>query len=301
VIEAHQYLRDFLVQRGISTRYACWVALDGGRTNRVWRVEGSDQTLICKLYRQSPDNPLYPNLPGIEYEMLSALSQTGMAPRPVALFHTDMGDLLVYRHLAGVLWSSGVTSVARLLSRVHGTKPPIALRRLASGSGGLVRQTRYISSFCRGRAADMPDFLRDRHIAPARQLRLIHTDAVPGNLVITRDGLRLIDWQCPALGDPCEDLASFLSPGMQQLYRGAPLKRHETVQFLATYPDQRMVARYRRLAPFFHWRTAAYCQWRLENGAPDYRLARDLEIAALNQTYTDQNDAGEDDANCDVA
>ena len=35
--------------------------------------------------------------------------------------------------------------------------------------------------------------------------------------------MRLIDWQCPALGDPAEDIACFLSPAMQVIYGAGPL------------------------------------------------------------------------------
>ena len=41
---------------------------------------------------------------------------------------------------------------------------------------------------------------------------------MPGNLILGEKGLRLIDWQCPAIGDPIVDIMMFLSPGMHEIY-----------------------------------------------------------------------------------
>ena len=59
---------------------------------------------------------------------------------------------------------------------------------------------------------------------------LLHTDVVPGNLILGEEGLRLIDWQCPAIGDPIVDIMMFLSPGMHKIYGSGKLsmKDHET-------------------------------------------------------------------------
>jgi aminoglycoside phosphotransferase len=39
------------------------------------------------------------------------------------------------------------------------------------------------------------------------QLALIHLDLKPDNLLVTRDGVCLIDWECSAYGDPVSDIA----------------------------------------------------------------------------------------------
>ena len=117
-------------------------------------------------------------------------------------------------------------------------------------------------------------------IAPTADRVLLHCDIVPGNLIENSGGLFLIDWQCPAIGDPVEDIAIFLSPAMQTLYRGHPLSPEEREQFLESYHTQ--AERYQTLAPAYHYRMAAYCQWQVERGFPDYAAGRDAEIAALN-------------------
>ena len=92
-------------------------------------------------------------------------------------------------------------------------------------------------------------------------------------------GVTLIDWQCPATGDATEDLATFLSPAMQWLYRGRVLSPPETEAFLAAYPDPTVTARDLRLQPLYRWRRAAHCLWKADRGAPDYRHALALELA----------------------
>jgi thiamine kinase len=59
---------------------------------------------------------------------------------------------------------------------------------------------------------------------------LLHTDVVLGNLILGDNGLRLIDWQCPAIGDLIVDIMMFLSPAMHEIYGSGKLsmKYHQT-------------------------------------------------------------------------
>ena len=68
---------------------------------------------------------------------------------------------------------------------------------------------------------------------------------------------------------------------MQQVYRGGPLTGQEIDTFLAAYGAPEITARYRALAPVYHWRMAAYCQWKMEHGSPEYARGLELERAAL--------------------
>ncbi len=56
--------------------------------------------------------------------------------------------------------------------------------------------------------------------------------------------LTLIDWQCPAIGDPCLDLALFLSPTMQQVNGKTPLSGAEVAAFLEAYDNPQVTCRY---------------------------------------------------------
>jgi hypothetical protein len=245
-----------------------WLPLAGGRINRVWKV--GDQVVKC--YDPGGHSPLFPNDPLAEAQALRQFGPIGLSPD---LSQTGQG-WLAYRHVPGQTWAAGTGAVARFLHRLHGTAAT-GLRPLASGSAALTSAAEAILAGCRARLVrpDAPG------IAPWPDPRPIHGDAVPGNLVLGPAGLVAIDWQCPALGDPAEDIATFLSPAMQLLYRGAPLSTDEVAEFFAAYPDQAVVTRYQALRPLFHWRMAAHCLWRAERGDPAYRAALQLELAQI--------------------
>ncbi|EAQ03048.1 hypothetical protein OB2597_12928 [Pseudooceanicola batsensis HTCC2597] len=262
-----------------------WVPLRGGRTNRVWRMAGAAGDLVLKLYLPGAETPLFPNDPEAEFRILSRLAPAGLAPSPVARLKGAFGHALIYRFLEGPTWDRDLVAMARLLHRVHGMAPPQGLGPLPSGSAELRAQARGILSRCRGAADPALARLETRVAArpavpPCAAPRLIHRDPVAGNVIDTARGPVLIDWQCPALGDPCEDLAIVLSPFMQRAYLGHLLTEDEAATFLAAYPDAETVARYRRLAPFFHWRMAAYALWCEENGRDAGPTDRAREISA---------------------
>lgn len=250
--------------------------LTGGRSNYVWRMG----PLVVKLYDQSGANPLFSNDPGCELAALRALSGTGMVPHLVRSGCFEGHHWLAYSHLKGAPWQHGPAPVARLLGRLHDQTAFAGLPKGANGSSMLEAQTEAILADCR--TGDALRALRPScHVLPAERSTLIHGDPVPGNLVAHDGTLTLIDWQCPKLGDPAEDLSLFLSPAMQLLYRGAPLSLGEEDAFLVAYPDPQVVTRLRVLLPWFHWRMAAYCLWKAERGGAEDREAMELEIAAL--------------------
>ena len=114
---------------------------------------------------------------------------------------------------------------------------------------------------------------------PSEHEVLLHCDIVAGNVIVEDGTARLIDWQCPGRGDPCEDIASFLSPAMQLLYRGKILSAQEISEFFDAYPTHQ--PRYEALAAAYHFRMAAYCQWQIEQGQNDYVAGLEAELAAL--------------------
>jgi len=272
-----------IVRRKFSEATSRWTSLAGGKTNRVWRIDATGGVIICKLFCQPDGNPLYPNQPGAEYEALKYLARHQVAPEPVALLNTAAGDALIYRHLHGDLWRTDVVEVAALLARIHTLKPDIPLRQLRSGSVALLHQIKSIGPTFQNRVDVLLNADKLTLVGPVEQDMIIHTDVVANNIVVTNDGVRLIDWQCPALGDPCEDIASFLSPAMQYLYTGGPLNARQKMLFLDAYPDKNIIARYKKLAPLFHLRAAAYCFWQAERGHYEYREAAEYEFLALEE------------------
>ncbi|MBT9385843.1 aminoglycoside phosphotransferase family protein [Pseudooceanicola sp. CBS1P-1] len=261
-----------------------WQPLSGGRSNRAWRVATPGGDLVVKLYRPAAASALFPNDARAEAAALRALADTGLAPRLAATQDTSEGSCILYHHLPGPSWAEAdlpAPEAAGLLRRLHARPCPPGLRAAPNGSETL-RQA------IRAQLGHGPDSeallarLPDDRIAEG-PVCFLHGDPVPGNVILTPQGERLIDWQCPAVGDPCLDLALMLSPAMHWLYRGKALDPGTAARIAADYwaghPDG--AARYRRLIPFLQARIAAYCLWRARRGsAPDARAAA-LEIAAL--------------------
>ena len=189
---------------------------------------------------------------------------------------------IVYAHVPGATWRKDPGLVARTLADLHQIPPPAGLPRGRNGSHDLTQQTRRMLADCRSAdAARLRELQPAGTVAQTGQVRLVHGDPVPGNVVVHAGRAVLIDWQSPCLGDPCEDLAIFLSPAMQSVYRKAPLSAGEVSAFLRAYGDTHTVRRYLALRPWFHWRMAAYCLWQEEQGCADYREGLRLELEAL--------------------
>ncbi len=248
-----------------------WLLLSGGRSNLVWRVGA----LVVKAFDAGAQSPLFPNDPAAEARALRLCAPLNLAPA----LRAQGAGWIAYDHVAGPVWSTDVASVARILNRVHRT-PVLAdsFRNLPMSGDGLIAAAISMTADCLG---DLPPPPPNPGISFQASRSLLHGDAVPGNIIESAKSLILIDWQCPALGDPIEDIAAFLSPAMQWLYRGAVLTKAETADFLLAYPDAATVARYRAYAPILHWRMAAHCLWKAARGAADYARAAELELASI--------------------
>ncbi|SHK20792.1 Phosphotransferase enzyme family protein [Shimia gijangensis] len=280
-------LVDAIVAKFDWAKGASWTLLSGGRTNFAWKLspESGGAAAVVKLYRGPALNPLFPNDPKSEALLLKLLLGTGLAPKPLASLSTEVGECNVYSHIPGETWRRDTSIVGKLMQGLHCLTAPNDLQIAPSGSRALGEKTESILVKCDEKSS----ILRERpneHVLASQRQSLLHGDIVPGNLIWNETGLHLIDWQCPSIGDPCEDIAIFLSPAMQSLYRGSPLLETEIADFFEAYDDPVTETRYRSLAPWYHWRMAAYCLWQSQNGRPDYAEALELEIDALQRSRT---------------
>ena len=286
-------LNTYLVAKDAIAARQTWQAQSGGRSNFVWRLVESN--LICKLYNTADiNNPFYPNDPAAEWACLTALHKTATTPRPKAGLQTPFGTVLLYHYVAGQPWQADTAPVAHLIEQIHASPAPPEVK-IAPTPERMVRDTQQILHDISCDKTDCKTYCGLRDFIPPLDTPmyksvanpvLTHTDIVAGNLICGKTSpktqLCLIDWQCPALGDGAVDLASFISPAMQTLYRGTPLSADETARFLATFTNRELVARYHQLAVLYHWRIAVYCHWRVvKHGFSDYAVARDAEIAHL--------------------
>lgn len=242
---------------------AKWTPLTGGNTNALWRVGD----VVIKRFMPGAETPLFGNDPASEALALEALRGTGLAPELIDV----RGDSLAYAHINGRIWArgDGVERVAKALRALHETPPPTGLPLCEVGSDRLARQ-------CAEMGGTAPETSFSGEIEPV----FLHGDATAGNALVTEAGLTLIDWQCPGVGDPCDDIAVFLSPAMQVMSAGEVLTRDEIEAFLSAYDVPTVAARYRALAPLYAARMEAYCRWRAARGDEGYLAAAQAEARA---------------------
>ncbi|EAQ13976.1 MULTISPECIES: phosphotransferase family protein [Maritimibacter] len=251
----------FWEQQGAVEPLVRWKPLTGGNTNALWQV--GDR--VVKLYRPEADTPLFTNDPNAERQVLRALKGTNLAPELIAA----EGDSLVYRLAPGRGWQpeDGVACVAERLSRLHAIEAPEGLPHKPMGKDALVQQTMALGE----NVPVVPDDL------PKAREAFIHGDATAANALVSEGRVTFIDWQCPGVGDACDDIAVFLSPAMQVISGNRPLTEDEVEGFLAAYGEGDVTERYRALAPLYQARMRGYCRWRAARGDDGYGKASLLE------------------------
>lgn len=260
--------------------------LAGGYWNDVLRLTGDGVDWVVKVFAEQDGWRLFPILPDDEARALEVLRGARVAPDPVAYLPRtpERPAVLVYRWVDGDQWESGTAAVAELMRRQHAVAAE-GFRSVPTSSDGILAEGERLLA-----GADPEDAAALRALVPARPVQaaarraLIHTDAGSGNVIVGPDGPRLIDWQCPALGDPAEDLFAFLSPAFQVLYGHEPLTAAERGECLEAYGDREVLARLAALEPSLIWRFGAYCAMRridLAGSDPDgaARYARALALS----------------------
>jgi len=275
--------------------------LTGGFWNRVYRLRCKEPTSIdwvVKQFVQVPVNPLFPILPAAEYAALRFIQGQECAPRPIAFIpDSSIGSLLVYDYVQGGSWNGDLVAAATLLVRIQ--QIPVnafamqAFRRLPTDAAALQEHADVILQIHPGAVSDSVRQFRPKVPAQsgdsvARRV-LVHTDCGPGNMVSSPDGLRLIDWQCPGIGDGLQDVVTFISPAMQVLYGYPVLTLAQEQQFLETYfsalgenalGEQATRTRFHSVRSSHHYRFAAYCAMRSQDtAASDEKTSRLYGVA----------------------
>ena len=275
-------LRDFLDKQRLANNGSAFRKLKGGYLNSVWRVDTPDGCLVAKEFAKPMTGTLFPNLPEDEAEALRRLAGLDVSPDLVG-FWPD-ASLLIYDYVEGPMWDGDMANVAQLLLRKEAADPtgfrtvPLTIPDIIAEGDAL---------FARCASQPVANFPLAANVPPPQKLSLIHTD-IGVNLVGSGSNLRLIDWQCPAIGDICEDIYSFLSPAFQILGERAPLTDAQIRDFWDTLARPDLEERYALLRPAYAWRFAGYCAWRadvLEDAAICARYRRALAEELIYMGY----------------
>ena len=259
--------------------------LKGGYLNEVLFVTTGEDRMVLKSFARETTGTLFPNLPAQEVRALSLLGPLDVAPRLLAFW--PEASAIAYAYVEGLPWAQGTGDVARLLLRKEAADPagfravPCNPAKILAEGDKIFARCSAVSPKRRPRMIECP--LPDR-------LSLIHTDLGPGNLIGDGQGLRIIDWQCPAAGDLVEDIYSFLSPAFQILSEHAPLTPDEGTEFWTALDRPDLQHRYVALRPFYAWRMAAYCLWRSETRTEAEVRNRYARAFAAELAHMDQED-----------
>ncbi|WP_417269099.1 MULTISPECIES: phosphotransferase [Alphaproteobacteria] len=257
-----------------------WDCLSGGRTNTGWVGRSKTRAIVYKIYRADRANPLFPNDSDHEWACLSALTETGLVPRPIDRFGVGDDIVVAYEFVAGTTFTQTTPDVMQALYKLHIKGAPAGLRVLDSGAdrflemGDQFLETVPMDVATRVRA-NRPILRPLDKAAPV----FLHGDPVPANVIKTQTGVCFLDWQCPAIGDAVEDIYVALSPAMHLIYGSGPLSKAEEESVLNAYPDAATVARFRTCRPFLAWRMAAYCAWKAAHGEAEYAACVEIELS----------------------
>ncbi len=216
--------------------------LHGGNLNYVWRVAGREGSVVVKhappFIARAPEIPLDPSRLAFEARALEAFGDGGAlaalareAVRPPRLLAFD-ADALVMEDVgeapdlgAWLRSSSRTPHAAREAGRTLGAfvgslhRTTFGDERLAAGfrnraiqKSRLDVQYRAVAEMCgKGGAPDAPALgatavaLGEALLAPGRCLLM--GDLWPASILVTPEGMRLIDWEFAHFGRPLQDVA----------------------------------------------------------------------------------------------
>ena len=259
--------------------------LNDGFWNDNYHVSGGDIDWVVKYYRQGQLTSLFPILPDQESLALTCLKGAGIAPEPVAYFPGEHA-VLIYEYWPGEHWRDEVEPVAHILRRLHRhpVSKPEGFRSLSTDPADLLAQGDDLLSH--SEQDTLARTLTELRPSPVRipeisNRSLLHTDVGAGNIIEGPKGIRLIDWQCPGMGDPVQDIWAFQSISFQMLFDRQPLSVEQKDLFIKAYGDSDVDRRLKTLSRYFSYRMAAYCckrSWDLRSDDPD--LSRHYQGAA---------------------
>lgn len=254
-----------------------------GHTSQVWDYAPErGPKLVLKYADPARSSELFPNIPELEWAAMKALSCRDLAPFPLIFQRLRSGAALILSQFVPTRGVVTPLALASTLRKIHQTPVWPGLPISRKSSKDLLTDGRAMLA-----QSHPPTWLMrlappDRDIQTPLPQSLIHRDLVPANVaMVDATSAIALDWQCPAQGDRCEDIAHATSPGMQSLSEKDPVISDGAL--LEAYADAALTRAYFGIAPYYRWRMACYCQMQVSRGNAIYAEALNKECAALEQ------------------
>lgn len=284
-------LLTWLQEQGACAHVLSAEPLKGGYWNAVYRIRGAGFDLVLKQFAIDSGQGLFPVLADDEARALEQLTGTGIAPQYHSYWpQAPGGAVLLYEFAPGQMWLHDVAAAGALFKRLHAASVAGPFRTLPSQPKALLEQA---DALMGGYVVQALGVQLEALRPPLVQLEsapsvLVHTDSGPGNIIQSAGAITFIDFQCPGMGDACEDLACFLSPGIHHLYGLPALSKEQEQAYLEAYGDAQVLQRFSQIRAYYSYRMAAYFVMRYysqqgldEKVSQAYLKAAQLEISAL--------------------
>ncbi len=185
----------------------------GGRSNTSYKVQVDDHTYVLRV--NAVNGPLLGVDHDREYAILKQVSHAELGPEPV--FIDNSNGVLVYRFIEGEMYSTEDVRTPENISRIV-----TALKKLRKLRAPRQKQSleavinRYCQTITDARLhyASGVEALRKQLMSMVREWSggteftcLCHNDLIHSN-IIDSDGVKFIDWEYAATGDPMFELAA---------------------------------------------------------------------------------------------
>lgn len=242
-----------------------------GRDNLLWRVDAGGTDAVLKLFLDAGQARSRRQFDG--HQIFAPL---GLAPQPLWVDRYPEGlarQVLVYRWADGEPFQAENeehwSAAARTLARLHAADPG-AVRRFSPNPINLAYLWRLLETtaaqvdrWLAAQSSPLQAPLAQLHSAASRDVQQslpawqnaapapVHGDLNAENLIVQAGETMLLDWEQFGLGDPAQDVASFLHS--QQQVVGRPAIDEWLDLYVATggEPDSLFrIGAYRRLLPY---------------------------------------------------
>ncbi|MEH0022493.1 MAG: aminoglycoside phosphotransferase family protein [Desulfobacter sp.] len=226
--------------------------LAAGEYNANWRVETPQGTRVLRINHGSQLG-LGDRQIAYEYQVLEALANSGVTPRPLAC-HPNPGPLdggaMLMEFLPGkpLDYRQDLDKAAHIFSRVHAVPAPDTLiiqadpvMDIARESTGLLQrfpahpleQEKALILAYRDEVTTLADQTRD--LFKTEEMCIVNTEVNSGNFLIGDAGAFLVDWEKAVVSYRYQDLGHFMVPTTTLWKTDVRLTPEDRQRFLTAY------------------------------------------------------------------